>query len=738
MPIVSTAVTTTQTLTSIGEDFFLTQNGSIIGSLTSGISSSQRFHQVIIAGEISGAVRGIHFTNTTGTHDILISSTGSIASISSAIDLAGNESVVKNNGEILVATQLVGSEAVVLAGNRNEFVNNGVIYSGVTAILMGEDSEFSNTGFINSNITGLNAGEDLFAINSGQIVAFSTAITAGNDATIINNGVLQTTSSSSSTDTLRLGNDAVITNTGTISSTSGKVIDAGSDLLLTNSGRIDLADASPASSASTIEADTVDLINSGTISSTNTAVSLSSASSLSELNTTNTGEIIAQDTAFDAGVGRTNLFNEGTILATTIIQTIGSAGVDVRNSGTLSGVSAFDGSPSSNANLNLVNSGQMLFESDVIDNAFADTVIVNAGIIESGNSAFIAEDFFLRNSGTINSEIEVVNATGRVQILNTGEMLSDLDVIDVSSTSFVLINQGDIIGTQFGTDISSSNGGFISNSGYMFAGLTVFGASMTSGVTILNTGTIEGITSVLLNNDGGLSTIAHTVKNRGTIIGDITLAEGNDLFDTRGGQVEGTVDLGLGNDEGFGSLFNDLIRGGGGNDMLKGNGGDDELFGDAGVDELFGQFGNDFLDGGDGNDTLFGNDGDDELVGGAGVDTLNGGRGDDNMQGGDDNDRLFGRDGVDNLNGGLGNDFLDGGIGDDRLVGGAGDDRIEGDEGFDTAVYTGNVDDYTVFLLSNGAVRVIDNRGGTPNGTDTLTGVELLDFADGFIDVAGL
>jgi len=83
--------------------------------------------------------------------------------------------------------------------------------------------------------------------------------------------------------------------------------------------------------------------------------------------------------------------------------------------------------------------------------------------------------------------------------------------------------------------------------------------------------------------------------------------------------------------------------------------------GGVGNDQIWGSLGNEMLLGGPGNDRLFGNDGDDVLLGGPGNDELSGGPGDDVLMGGPGNDQLDGGEGHDLLLGGWGNDALKGG-----------------------------------------------------------------------------
>ncbi|MET4331876.1 serralysin, partial [Bradyrhizobium sp. i1.15.2] len=94
----------------------------------------------------------------------------------------------------------------------------------------------------------------------------------------------------------------------------------------------------------------------------------------------------------------------------------------------------------------------------------------------------------------------------------------------------------------------------------------------------------------------------------------------------------------------------------------------------------------------------------------------------DNAIGGSGNDTIIGNAIANTLNGGAGNDTITGGGGNDTIIGGA---------GTDTAVYSGNRANYSI--LYNGTTQtftIADQRTGSPDGTDTLTGVENFQFAD--------
>ncbi|MEL7030376.1 MAG: LamG-like jellyroll fold domain-containing protein, partial [Pseudomonadota bacterium] len=116
-------------------------------------------------------------------------------------------------------------------------------------------------------------------------------------------------------------------------------------------------------------------------------------------------------------------------------------------------------------------------------------------------------------------------------------------------------------------------------------------------------------------------------------------------------------------------------------------------------------------------------------VGTAADETITAGAGDDVVEG---------LDGADTLEGGAGADELDGGAGDDSLDGGAGDDTIDGDEGTgDVVAFSGDRIDYTI-TEDGGVYTVVDNRDGSPDGTDVVQNVETYRFADGDVAVANI
>ncbi|WP_245305415.1 M10 family metallopeptidase C-terminal domain-containing protein [Bradyrhizobium sp. LTSP857] len=102
----------------------------------------------------------------------------------------------------------------------------------------------------------------------------------------------------------------------------------------------------------------------------------------------------------------------------------------------------------------------------------------------------------------------------------------------------------------------------------------------------------------------------------------------------------------------------------------------------------------------------------------------------DNATGGSGNDTILGNAIANVLNGGAGNDTITGGGGNDTIIGGA---------GTDAAVYSGNRSSYLVsYNATTQTFTLTDERGGSPDGTDTVTGVESFQFADQTVALAVL
>lgn len=102
-------------------------------------------------------------------------------------------------------------------------------------------------------------------------------------------------------------------------------------------------------------------------------------------------------------------------------------------------------------------------------------------------------------------------------------------------------------------------------------------------------------------------------------------------------------------------------------------------------------------------------------------------------------DVLFGLAGNDSLDGGADNDVLFGGADNDQITGGAGDDAIDGGEGSgDSALYIGDIDQFTLNFSANGGLSITDRSGA--EGVDAVSGIETLNFGAGnlFFETAAI
>jgi Ca2+-binding RTX toxin-like protein len=180
---------------------------------------------------------------------------------------------------------------------------------------------------------------------------------------------------------------------------------------------------------------------------------------------------------------------------------------------------------------------------------------------------------------------------------------------------------------------------------------------------------------------------------------------------------------------------------------------------------ITGTAGADILSGGTGNDTIIGGSGNDTIDGGLGTDTASY-----SGQASDyrfytnssstvvvDLRRIDGFDSIKNIETlrfsdqsealplGLGSfivgstkaDTLQGTSGDDFLIGASGNDRINGGAGDDIASFSGKKSEYSIYFDILNRLHVVD-LAAKRDGSDILTGVEHLLFADQYIDVANL
>lgn len=353
--------------------------------------------------------------------------------------------------------------------------------------------------------------------------------------------------------------------------------------------------------------------------------------------------------------------------------------------------------------------------------------------------------------------IENVTVSGDADVSVTGNDLDNAIVGNAGNNTLYSGDGDDYVDGGDGDDLiiggsGAGNDTYVGGSGSD----TVSYASTTLGVTVdLRFGTATGAE---IGSDT-LSSIENIVGGSGA---DALIGNGQ-VNRLEGGAGDDTIGGGLGDDtliggEGFDTvryalatsavavdLSNGTASGGGGNDTLSGF---EAAVGSMHDDLLVGDSGPNLLEGGDGNDTLAGGPGDDMLVGGDGFDTARyglagaavtvdlstgiatGGAGADALDGIEAvvgsayDDLLIGNAGDNRFTGGDGSDELRGGGGNDVLIGGAGDDTIFGGLGVDIARFAGLRSQYNLNI--SGFV-------SGPDGTDSLGGIELLEFDDRYV-----
>ena len=205
-------------------------------------------------------------------------------------------------------------------------------------------------------------------------------------------------------------------------------------------------------------------------------------------------------------------------------------------------------------------------------------------------------------------------------------------------------------------------------------------------IRVHNGGTIYGL-------DGSYngSSNVDSLTNRGVLIGNVVMGNGNDVLDNLTGRIEGNVSLGDGDDvfdNRLGGMVTGEVDGGAGNDTIRSSAETIEVLrGGAGtgdildlsfsaVGAIMSLDGSVTNGGGSVGDTYSGF----EIVYGSGV-------GADQLRGDASANVLYGFGGNDILDGAAGGDYLAGGAGTDTLIGGDGDDSLEG--GIDGDVLNG-------------------------------------------------
>ncbi|WIY70082.1 M10 family metallopeptidase C-terminal domain-containing protein [Aquidulcibacter paucihalophilus] len=404
--------------------------------------------------------------------------------------------------------------------------------------------------------------------------------------------------------------------------------------------------------------------------------------------------------------------------------------------------------------------------SDTLNGGAGDDVYnVTAGdtVVEAENEGL--DIVYSTGSYQLGSNLEAVYLVGTGNFVGTGNDLSNWIYGGAGSESLFGLGGNDVLDGGAGNDGLAGNEGADWLRGGVGNDTLIGGAGndTLAGGDGTDTAVYSGNRSAYtISVSGGVTTISGP-EGADTLTTVELLQFADGLYNIAGVLVTtGTA----GADTLNGTVGADVIDGLGGNDVINGLGGDDVIYGGAGSDTLNGGDGSDRLEGGAGDDVYhvtagdtvveyenegldivystgswqlgsnveavyllgggtyvgMGNDLSNWIYGGAGNESLFGLRGNDVLDGGAGNDGLAGNEG---------DDWLRGGIGNDTLIGGAGNDTLDGGDGTDTAVYSGNRSAYTITV--SGGVTTVSG----PEGTDSLTNVERLQFADMVTDAAG-
>lgn len=283
-----------------------------------------------------------------------------------------------------------------------------------------------------------------------------------------------------------------------------------------------------------------------------------------------------------------------------------------------------------------------------------DTVISWTGthrIIVDGT--ILAADECINLVGCVTAQTVTINATGRLTSGGDG-VVADADGVILDGIGSILRNDGVIssYGSAASLVVPDAGTTTVINTGTMTGRVSGVWHKWGNGTLVLkNTGLIESDAYSVLGGGG-----ADLVTNQGTLRGTVDLAGGNDLYDGRGGQVQGRILGGDGNDSFIAGTGAETIDGGLGLDTLDfsasavsvtvslfnalNNRGDaagdvytgiETILGSTHADRLTGDSHANTLTGKGGADVLYGAAGDDRLTGGTGIDTLTGGAGADSF-----------------------------------------------------------------------------------------------------------
>jgi len=272
--------------------------------------------------------------------------------------------------------------------------------------------------------------------------------------------------------------------------------------------------------------------------------------------------------------------------------------------------------------------------------------LINKGHVFADNGQHTVT-IFLNGEGTdvTNTKTGVITGLTGVRLggdhqtmLNQGIISTSDEGVTVYGTKSHLTNDGRITADDIGIDLINCDNSVIDNAagGKIKSGGTgvSFSTDTDVAVTFTNEGSVKSAFAAVSGSNGD-----DKVINHGTLIGDVYLGDGDNVFDTRGGTLDGLFIAGDGDD----TLITDKAS------VKFSNTSDTDGVDtvkstvsyklNANVENLYLLGTADINGTGTGEDnTISGNSGDNVIKGMGGFDTLSGGKGNDRLSGGSDID----------------------------------------------------------------------------------------------------
>ena len=202
-------------------------------------------------------------------------------------------------------------------------------------------------------------------------------------------------------------------------------------------------------------------------------------------------------------------------------------------------------------------------------------VITRSGSVVSQSSTITSSGHTglgVINDGYVAGYI-AINTGGSISILNDvdGRLTGDWQGVRILANSSRVSNQGSITSNTSEAIHVEGAGTHIQNTGTVAGQLGIYLNVEGSSGTISNTGVIIGDDNAVYTEGDGSVKLA----NAGTIVGNVVFVDGTNLFDGRGGTVNGVIQGGTGVDRIFAGDDGETFGGGKGHDRLVGGAGAD-------------------------------------------------------------------------------------------------------------------------------------------------------------------